>query len=148
MLLHLSIPALDPRHVADVLAETLGGEAFPFHAFTGAWIVVIDDGRGSAVEVLPAATWLDIGATAVAEQRNQPVAERSTVHFAAETPLSAEKVAEIARRENWTARVCDRGPFRLIELWIENRFLVELLPPEMRDDYRSAMTTANWRQWS
>jgi hypothetical protein len=71
-----------------------------------------------------------------------------TVHFAAETPLSADAVLAVAEREGWRARICDRGPFQLVEIWLENRFLVQLLPADMLDDYRSAMTTTNWRGWT
>jgi len=36
----------------------------------------------------------------------------------------------VARHKSWHCFRCNRGPFRVIELWIENERMVEILPPE------------------
>jgi hypothetical protein len=44
-----------------------------------------------------------------------------------------------------TSRLCDRGPSRCVEVWIENRLLIEMLDPRMMtEDYRNGMTRENW----
>ena len=53
MILHASISAADPRHVAEVLAELWEGEALPFAPVAGAWIAMAGDARGSGIEVYP-----------------------------------------------------------------------------------------------
>ncbi len=52
------------------------------------------------------------------------------------TPLEEEQVLAIARREGWTARVCSRGDqFDVIEFWIENDRMVEVLTAPMQAQY-------------
>jgi hypothetical protein len=49
---HVSIPARDPQHVAQVLAELFGGYAGPFIGpMPGAWVVYQEDSHGSGIEV-------------------------------------------------------------------------------------------------
>lgn len=148
MIFHLSIPARDPKHVADVLAEIWKGRAFPFHPFPGAFIVLNGDGRGTAVEVLPETTELDIGETMVEGRSNGHPSDRSSAHMAIASPLSSGQIHAIGEREDWLTRDCDRGPFQLIEMWIENRFLAEIFPPELQERYSSAMTIENWERWT
>jgi hypothetical protein len=52
----------------------------------------------------------------------------SKVHVNIATPLTADEVLAIAKREGWTARVCDRGGvFKVIEFFLENKFMPELM---------------------
>jgi hypothetical protein len=55
MILHASMSANDPRHVAHVIAELWRGEALPFAPVPGSWIAMAGDSRGSGIEVYPAA---------------------------------------------------------------------------------------------
>lgn len=147
MIFHLSLPARDPKRVSAVMAELWGGEAFPFHPIPGAWIAMAGDAHGTALEVYPAETVLIPGDTALESETGAPAANTAS-HAAVETPLSEPEVMAIAEREGWLARRCDRGPFELIELWIEGWVLVELLTAEMATDYRRSMTIENWRSWA
>jgi hypothetical protein len=36
----------------------------------------------------------------------------------------------VGLREGWLVRLCDRGPFELNKLWVENSFMIEVLSPE------------------
>jgi hypothetical protein len=54
--------------------------------------------------------------------------------------LNAETLLEIGKREGWLTRVCDRGPFEVVEFWIENRQLIEFATPEMKEKYLSMLT--------
>jgi len=35
--------------------------------------------------------------------------------------------------------------FGVIELWIEGTQMIELLTPDMQDEYRASMSPASWR---
>jgi len=44
-------------------------------------------------------------------------------------------VQEIAERAGWRWFDCNRGPFHVIEVWVENETMVEILPPEYAREY-------------
>ncbi len=44
MIHHVSIPARDPQHVAEVLAELMGGQCYPFGPLEGAFMAASGDG--------------------------------------------------------------------------------------------------------
>jgi hypothetical protein len=60
------------------------------------------------------------------------VPERLATHFAVDSPLSIDQLVALGNREGWRAIHCDRGPgaFEVVELWLENRILVEALDPK------------------
>jgi hypothetical protein len=64
------------------------------------------------------------------------------VHAALSVPVSRETVEALGRREGWLVRYCDRGPFQVIELWMENTLLFELIPQEMTANYLTFMQPA------
>jgi len=42
--------------------------------------------------------------------------------------------------------VCKRGPwFRVIEFWVDNALMLEMLTPEMQQEYQDNVTIQNWR---
>lgn len=145
MLLHLSVPADDPETVAHALARILGGEALPFPPFPGCWIAFSAADDGSAVEVWPRGHRIVKGAGAIGATRGNPPRGAGAVHVALASPLAAGEVLALGAEQGWTARICDRGPFECVELWVEEDLLVEVLDPGMADDYRRGMTAANWR---
>ena len=52
----------------------------------------------------------------------------------------------IAAREGWRALVLPRGGFDVIEFWIDNTVMIELLTPAMAADYlATAPRTATHR---
>jgi hypothetical protein len=52
------------------------------------------------------------------------------------TPLDEDRVHAIAAREGWTSRRCNRGgQFDVIELWLENDRMVEVLTAAMQAQY-------------
>ncbi len=149
MLFHLSIAARDPRHVAQVVAELWGGEAFPFPPVaTGSWIAHAGDERGTTLEVYPIDTVLreaDGDADAVGEATG--VESLTATHAALATGLDQAAVLAIAAREGWPAKYRLRGGmFGVIELWIEGRQMVEVLTAEMQAQYLSSMKIENWRR--
>jgi len=67
----------------------------------------------------------------------KPAAERGygPTHFALSVNAEADAVEAIAKREGWQCLRCNRGPFHVIEVWIENESMVEILPPEFAAEY-------------
>jgi hypothetical protein len=139
MIHHLSVAADDPQRVAGVFAELLEGFVVPFAPNPGSFLAVARDGNGTGVEVLPADTVLEPnGPTGVRFSRTTRSTPHSPVHFALSVGVDAATIFAIAAREGWECVECDRdGNFDVIELWVENRWLVELLPPSFAARYLS-----------
>jgi hypothetical protein len=137
MIHHLSIAARDPKHVAGVLAELMGGKAVPFPPNPGCFFALQLDEHGSGVEVYPAGTELQPGGSTGGGFVKRPAAEHGygPTHFALSVATDADKVEEIAAREGWQCFRCNRGPFHVIEVWVENESMVEILPPEFAAEY-------------
>lgn len=148
MLFHMSMPADDPAHVAAVIAELWRGEAFPFPPFPGAYTAMAGDARASSIEVYPRALELHPAPThadVVAINAASP-ARFGACHAAIATDLTEADVHALAAREGWLARTLSRGGiFRVIEFWVENSFMIEVLTPEMQAEYMSQITIPGWR---
>lgn len=135
MIHHLSIAARDPRQAAGVLAEIMGGTSVPFPPNPGSFFALQLDDHGSGVEVYPAGTELQPGGTVGGTfVRKDPRGYGST-HFALSVATDAGKVKAIAQRAGWQCFDCNRGPFHVIEVWVENETMVEVLPPEYAREY-------------
>lgn len=140
MLFHVSIDAVDPRHVAHVIAELWDGVAVPFHpVVAGSWMAMAQDARNTTVEVYPRGTELmegegdadSFGAMGVGHQR-------SATHFAMATMKDRDAVRAIAEREGWPVKYRTRGGlFGVMEMWVEGTRMIEVLTPEMQDEYRA-----------
>jgi hypothetical protein len=63
--------------------------------------------------------------------------EDSPTHFALSVPIFQEQIAAIAEREGWQWYCCVRGAggFHVMEVWIENTGMVELLPAAFATEY-------------
>jgi hypothetical protein len=143
MIHHISIAAKEPSRVAEVLAEIWNGYSFPFPPFPGSYITMPGDTLGTAIEVTPLGEELVPGCDSeeVQSRRNEDPSPFTATHAALSVPASEERIKEIAAREGWRAETFERGGiFRLVELWVENRMLLELLTPPMQRDYLSFMT--------
>jgi hypothetical protein len=165
MINHISIGVKDPKHVANVLAELWGGYAMPFPPSPGGYVVFADDGKGTMLEVVPDDVHLvpgvglpeeqgfsretkteDFEATFVAGN------ERSvfgSVHLNINSPLDEESIKAIGKREGWRCFTANRGGglFQLIELWIEDRFMLEVNTPEMTQVYVDTVNPENWARF-
>jgi hypothetical protein len=129
-----------------MLAELWRGEAFPFpQVGVGSWVAHAGDDRRSTIEVYPRdlAFYPTAGA---GEERHEPVSRHGPFHAAVATPLSVEEVEEIGRRYGCHTSLCNRGPFRVIEFWIDNSQMLEMLTPEMQQEYQRGVTPENWRK--
>lgn len=138
MIHHVSIPAEDTRHVVEVLAEVLGGGVVTrFGPYRDSWIAWAADDHGTAIEVYPVGTEMyPPGTPDEAQFRNDPTASGYTsTHAAISVPLTESEIMAIAGREEWRALRLPRGGFDVLEFWIENRVMIELLTTEMAADY-------------
>jgi len=145
-ILHVSINAQAPERVARFLARILDGEATRFPPFPGCWIAFSERDDGTAIEVYPATHALIAGREQLACEISEPDVEPTFVHIAVASAMSRRNVIELAWNEGWTARVCNRGPFVCVEVWLENRLLIEVLDPSMQERYRQGMTIENWKK--
>lgn len=143
-LLHLSINANTPQEVAGFLAEVMGGAAMPFPPFPDCWIAFTAEDDGTAIEVYPTTHVLEAGSDQLSCEIKTPDTSSTFVHAAICSQLRRDEILALASIRNWTARICNRGPFECVEVWLENRLLVELLDAKMQKDYRSGMTASNW----
>ncbi|HEY1751289.1 MAG TPA: hypothetical protein VGG29_08490 [Caulobacteraceae bacterium] len=142
MLYHMSVAALDPEHVATVLAELWGGQARRFPPISdNGWIVWAGDARCTAIEVYPIGTVLrETDGDADAHGEPSGVDRFTATHAAIGVELGREQVLAIAEREGWPAKYRKRGNlFGVIELWVEGRLMLEVLTPEMQQEYLTTM---------
>lgn len=150
MIFHASVPADDPKKVAEVIAEIWGGQAFRFPPWPGAYVAMAGDERGSTVEVYPRAMTMAPGE---GDQPTYPLVDESpsryvAFHIAIQTAKTQDEILGIAKREGWRALRCSRGDtFDVIEFWFENRLHVEVLTQEMQNDYKKNVNYALW-EWT
>lgn len=153
MLNHISIAVNDPEKVANILAEIWDGIVAPFPPAPNSFIVLANDGKGSGVELTPAGTILVPGEGFPSEDgfstetrteeyeakfvKSDFVPKYVATHLNINTRKSIDEVKAIGAREGWRTLVCNRGEglFQLIELWVENTFMLEIMTPEMTDRY-------------
>lgn len=156
MIAHISIPSQSPRDTALFFAAMIDGLVFDFPVVAGASIAVARDGSGTAVEVYPPAMKHHPGTGRVdpAAKSLGPVtmpwedqiyAEPtehgySSFHVAIQTALEESEVIARADALGWRSVACNRaGVFGLVEVWVDNRYLVEVLVAKEAARYRGFM---------
>lgn len=147
MILHASIPAANPAQVSAVLAQLIGGQSFVFPPFDGAYIAISHVQAGLSLEVYPDDLQLlpDSAGGDVLGLSGQVPASHGAFHLALATSLDREAIFRLAEQHGWCCRELRRGGvFSLIEFWVENRLLIELLTPEMNAEYRAVVTPSSW----
>jgi hypothetical protein len=146
MIFHFSISADDPKRTATMFAELWRGQVFYFPMVgKGSWIAHAGDDRRTTIEVYPRDLAFYPNESGEGHQRNEPVSRHGPFHAAVGTPLSIEEVEEIGRRYGCHTILCNRGPFRVIEFWVDNAQMVEMLTPEMQAEYQRSVTPDGFR---
>ena len=146
MIHHVSIPAREPRRVAEVLAELMRGHVSPFAPVAGAFAAVTSDEHGTMIEVYPEQTAMlpGEGDNPVGFVENDRAPRGWAFHLLLSTPLDEGQVLRIGEREGWRAKRFGRGQrggppsFHVIEFWLEDRLMIEVATPEMTREYLSA----------
>ena len=151
MIHHVSIPARDPRHVADVLAELMNGKAYPFPgAIANSFMAVSGDAHGTMIEVYPETLALKHG-NADDEQvtaATVPPPAMYPFHVLLSVPTDRAAVQRIGDREGWRTKVFGRGApgkppvFHIFEFWVENTFMLEVATPDMVAAYAETIQPA------
>jgi hypothetical protein len=151
MIHHVSIPAKDPKHVADVLAELMNGRAYPFPgSIADSFMAVSGDPHGTMIEVYPETLALKIG-VADDEQVKATKAEPPAAypfHVLLSVPIDRGAVQRIGDREGWRTKVFGRGApgkppvFHIFEFWVEDRFMLEVATPDMLAAYTETIQPA------
>ena len=144
MIHHVSISAHDPKHVADVLAELMGGRAFPFPGGVAkSFMAVSGDDNGTLIEVYPEDVTLQPGTSDEQQARAGHDAQPGYVpfHMLLSVPIDRPTVERIGEREGWRTKYFGRGApgqkpfFHVIEFWVENRIMIEVATPDMVSEY-------------
>ena len=130
----------------EVIARHTGGRVLPFRPFPGAFMAWSGDERRTVVDVYPRGRE-HVPAEGMFGVRTNPAPSAySESHLALGVAVSSDEIFAIAAREGWLAQSSDRGGlFSVIELWVENKFLLELLTPQEQKRYADNMTIANLR---
>ena len=147
MIFHISIAADDPKRTATMLAELWRGEAFPFPMVAkGSWVAHAGDDRRSTIEVYPRDMAI-YPSDRAAEERYESVSRYGPFHAAVATPLNIEEIEAIGRKYGCHTSLCQRGPwFRVVEFWVDNSLMLEMMTPEMQREYQDNITVENWRE--
>ena len=143
MIHHVSIPAREPQHVAEVLAELMNGTCIQFGPLEGAFMAMSGDANGTMIEVYPERATLDIpdNDDQVVFADNPAPPQTWPFHVFLSVPREVEEVERIGAREGWRAKTFGRGMrgqkpfFHVIEFWLENRLMVEVVTPAMAREY-------------
>jgi hypothetical protein len=136
MLHHVSFSVRQPALAASIAGELLG--ATPIEAPSppfpnGSWFVVLGDNAGSMIELTPWQAVHDPNARGMgSDPQMRPC---SASHLLASTPHCASEIMALAQRMQLRAAEVDAGLFRFVKVWIEDSFLLELLPPEHAPSY-------------
>jgi hypothetical protein len=150
MIHHVSIPAREPQHVAEVLAQLMGGKCHPFGPLEGAFMAATDDPHGTMIEVYPEQATLDIPKNddQVVFGNNASPPQTWPFHALLSVSLEPEQIEAIGAREGWRAKKFGRGMrgckpfFHVIEFWLENRLMIEVVSPEMAREYQDFLSNA------
>jgi hypothetical protein len=137
MIHHISLPVRDTRHVAEVLVSLFDGVLTGFGPYHDSWIAWAADEYGMAIEVYPVGTeLLPPDGSGQAQFRHNPHASpHIATHATISVQRTVEEIQEVARAEGWRAVQLSRGPHDVVEFWIENHVMLELMTPTMTAAY-------------
>lgn len=148
---HCSIPADDPKKAAETLGRIFGGEVTRFPpGGPDAWMAWSCDGamqlectrRGNVLVPDAKETALEFQAA--------PPARNSEVHIGICVDMPEAEIMEIAKEAGWPAYHSVRFPgedgFSVLELWVEGKFLLELMDPVQTARLKRCVTVDIWKQ--
>lgn len=108
-----------------------------FGPYRDSWIAWAADEHGMAIEVYPVGTEIfPPDGPGQAEFRHNPAASpHSATHATVGVNRTVEEIQDIVRSEGWRAAKLSRGPHEVVEFWVENAVMLELMTPEMTAAY-------------
>ena len=147
MIAHVSMPARDCGHVARVLADMMEGGALRFPPGGPDAYNCWSKHNDFQIVVTPRGNVMVEGPTEQIWVSRARVDDACESHFAISVERRSDEIVAMAHAAGWHARVCNRGGlFEVVEVWVENAYLVEMLDPTQMTDYRKAMTVENWKR--
>lgn len=144
---HVSIAVRDPERAARALAEIWGGAAHPFFPLPDAWIAFSGGEPSCQIEFYPDGTELESEDTRAdyAFRTNPEASSLTATHIALKAPCDRSTVERIAAREGWRCGLGNRGgAFDVVDLWIEDRLMIEVVTPDLAADFDRAMNATRW----
>lgn len=143
MIFHASIPADNPRRTAEAIAALWGGRAYPFPLLAqGSWVALAGDDRGSIVEILPRGTEFHrLAGEHCLTVEGEP-SRNGAYHLLISTALDVEDVVAIAIDKGFHAHPASHAGLPVIEFWIDDCFLLEVLTPAAEAAYRDSVSFA------
>jgi hypothetical protein len=145
MILHASVVADEPRKTAETLARLLGGIALPLGPGEGTWSAIGPDPIGNLVSVLERGSEFHRTGEQVDTRMGARV-RHSAYHLLIETRLSEAEVLNLAAERECHALKAKHGAFDVIEFWIDDCLLIEVVTPDMGRDYRELIESDELRQ--
>ena len=110
----------------------------PFPVLPGVFVAMASTTGKPRPEVGPRGHEGAPGADMVELRLNASPSPYSEVHLNIHSPLSEAEILAIGEREGWIARACDRGGFfKLVELWLENKFMIEVMSTHEWERYKT-----------
>jgi len=149
MIHHISLSAQNPEHVAQVLAEVWNGQAVPFFPHPGSYMVFPMDEYGTGIEIYPLDTKLIPGEGDEQVKFVQITNSSNFIatHAAISVTKTQEEIEQIGKREGYRTVRCNRDSFfDVIEFWLENQVMLELLTPEMTAQYLAVTQPENLKK--
>jgi hypothetical protein len=149
MIHHVSIEANDPMKVATVIAKLMGGKArqdFPFKNSCGAFA---EDEHGTMFECYQRGKVLTAPEAKSGKfemGQSDVLQEFQAFHTAISVEIDDDAIMAIAKEAGWQTGVRANGPFSVVEVWIENRLLLEVLSPPQTEKYLRVMAPDSARR--
>jgi hypothetical protein len=110
------------------------------------YIVFSGDDNGTSIEIYPAGRVLQPASPELPALVNHAQTLLSGFHAAISVPMDEQTVTQICEDLGWQCRKGTRGDFfHVMEVWVENHTLLELLTPPMAAAYRAFASQGNWK---
>jgi hypothetical protein len=144
MILHASVVADEPKVTAETLATLLGGIALPVGPGEGTWSAIGPEPIGNLISVLARGSEFHRSGAHVETRVGAPV-RHSAFHMLIDTPLSEDEVLKLADERGCHAHRAKHGAFDVIEFWFDDCQLIEVVPPELGQAYRTTIHSQELR---
>lgn len=147
MIHHISFSVNKPQHAAATLALFWKTKALPFPMYEDSFVVFFGERTGSCIELYPAGTRLEPSSPELPGIKSDGTQNGGSFHAAISVPLETEEIMQICQDAGWFCQTGPRGGlFSVVEVWVENHTLLELLTPEMTADYQANISMARWQE--
>lgn len=126
----ISISVGNPLRVAIALAEIWGGYCLPLYPLPNSYAVLASIEYGATVEIYPTDTEFCVTASEAALEffNTMLFAQPLKTCGAIAVATTHDDIERVAARERWRTRSYRFGLFEIVEVWVENQFVLALLP--------------------